>query len=119
MEGEKMMNTLNPQPRPLAEGSSVQLLLVDYAQIPEDFKGFLPNNIHSKVQAHWFYKGLSSEQFSRISPKEGINKDHAWKHLHTIQTSFDIGHNLKTAQVAYLLSKWFDVPEDLLNEVTT
>jgi len=73
-------------------------------EIPEPFwrhKG----TVWNEFQADWFFSGLDEPAFY---PKKGINAEKAYRHLATIQGSWEPAHEHKEAAVAYLASLWFN-----------
>lgn len=58
-----------------------------------------------QVQRDWFYNGLQDVE---SYPKAGVDPAAAWRHLKTIQGSFEPKHEHKEIAVAYLMSLWFD-----------
>jgi len=98
----------------LAFPGSVGDLLPPADAISEEFKTF---NYNKKVdttkgspdawimfQEKWFAFGLKGAD---VTPREGIDKETAFRHLAAIQGSFEPKHEYKVAAVAYLASLWF------------
>lgn len=81
-------------------------LMPKYVDIPDEFKDF-NNRDHKwlRFQSDWFFYGLKNLE---ITPKEGIDKDIALRHLAAIQGSFEPKHEHKESAVAYLASLWFE-----------
>lgn len=52
----------------------------------------------------WFYRGLKSIE---LTPKDGIDRDKAVRHIRTIMGSFEPKHEHKEAACAYLFELWF------------
>ena len=79
-------------------------------------KGLMPTREQMREQppwardlfAAWFYSGLES---LKLTPKEGIDKAKAIRHIRTIMGSFEPKHEDKEAAVAYLLGEWFEPAE--------
>jgi hypothetical protein len=70
--------------------------------IPKEFhRGAWSNKLFSD----WFYAGLKSLE---LTPKEGIDKTKAMRHIRAIMGSFEPKHEHKEAAVAYLLDQWFE-----------
>lgn len=88
----------------VAFGDNVEKLMPRYAKIPKEFKD--GNNYWCAWQSKWFYEGLKDYP----TPKAGIDKKKALRHLATIQKSFEPKHEHKSAAVAYLASLWFETP---------
>lgn len=79
-------------------------LLPKYSEIPDEFKrGGSP---WCRWQQELFFNGL--KEFP--TPKEGIDRDAAIRHLAAINRSFEPKHEHKEAGVAYLASLWFESP---------
>jgi hypothetical protein len=74
-----------------------------YDDIPEEFK--YGNNKWCHIQSEWFFNGIKGAVFT---PKPGIERQLAIRHLAMIQQSFDPSHEHKAAAVAYLMSLWFE-----------
>jgi hypothetical protein len=72
-----------------------------YSSVPEEFKD--RKNPWVAWQQEWFFNGLKSVP----TPKDGIDKDSALRHLAYIQGSWDTAHEHKECAVAYLASRWF------------
>ena len=75
-----------------------------YNDIPKEFYDMY--NPWCRWQSDWFFNGISKDT---VKVKDGINADHAWRHLYRIQSSFQPKHEHKMAAVAYLASLWFDL----------
>jgi hypothetical protein len=60
-----------------------------------------------QFQSQWFFEGISK---NAVKPKTGIDADRAFRHLATIQGSYEPEHEHKEAAVAYLASLWFEKP---------
>lgn len=81
--------------------------LPSWDEIPEDFREGLSDQAHKwrKFQGDWFFGGLMDVE---VDLKEGIDEKTAWRHLGTIQGSYDPKHEHKVAAVAWLASLWFN-----------
>jgi hypothetical protein len=90
----------------LAFPASVRHLMPAYASIPAEFKR--QGNPYVEFQSKWFFSGLKKEEFP--TAKQGIDYDAAMRHLKAIQGSFEPKHEHKSAAVAFLASKWLDLP---------
>lgn len=66
-----------------------------------------PSDEAEKFQMDWFFSGLVSED---LTPKDGINKTEAFRHLKCIQGSFEPKHEEKVRAVALLVDEWFEKP---------
>jgi hypothetical protein len=81
-------------------------LMPAYEDIPEDFRRERgAARKWTEFQSTWFFCGLKDLQ---ITPKPGIDKADALRHLSSIQGSWDPSHQHKQAGVAYLASLWFE-----------
>ena len=77
------------------------------SEIPEEFReqrGEAKKWI--QVVDDWFFSGIHNLV---ATPKVGVDKKTAMRHLKTILSSYDPQHEHKTAGVAWLLSQWFHV----------
>lgn len=85
-------------------------LLPEMEDIPDKYKhpGEGDGIPYIKFQQKWFYQGLKSEDLP--TAKDGINLEHAIRHLQAVQGSFEPKHEHKEAGVAYLASLWLDLP---------
>jgi hypothetical protein len=88
-----------------AFGCNIDRLYPDYSLIPEEFKRFHSQNKWNKLFSDWFFCGLNNLQ---LTPKAGIDKAQALRHIRTIMGSFEPGHNEKEAMCAFLFSEWFE-----------
>lgn len=86
----------------LAFPASVRHLMPPQEDIPDEFKYGATR--WNKLFSDWFFSGLSSLE---LTPKEGVDKDKAMRHIRTIMGSFEPKHEHKEAAVAYLLNEWF------------
>ena len=85
--------------------ASVRDLMPKYEDIPAEFKrGLTPWN---KLVSTWFFCGLKSLD---LTPKDGVDKDKAIRHVRAVMGSFEPKHEHKEAAVAYLASRWLDLP---------
>lgn len=57
-------------------------------------------------QQAWFFNGLPKS--TKVSLKDGVDGEKAFRHLGAIQGSFEPKHEHKEAAVAYLASLWFN-----------
>lgn len=73
---------------------------------PENM-GENPSAEAKKFQGDWFFYGLTSEE---LTPKAGIDKTEAFRHLKCIQGSFEPKHEDKVRAVALLVDEWFEKP---------
>lgn len=73
------------------------------AEIPKEFKN--QDNKWTQFQRDWFFRGIKN---IKATPKPGIDKQMAMRHLTSIQSSWDPDHGHKEAAVAYLASLWFE-----------
>lgn len=84
-------------------GTKALDLMPTYNKIPDEFKN--GDTKWNKVVNTWFYRGLKNAQFT---PKDGVDKNKALKHIKAIMGSFEPKHEHKEAGCAYLLSEWFE-----------
>lgn len=91
------------KPRDITLYDQALLHMPRYDDIPDEFKDH--HNKWAYIAAQWFFKGLRGATFT---PKSGIDKSTALRHLACIQSSFDPQHGHKQAAVAYLMSLWFE-----------
>ena len=82
---------------------TVSFLMPRQADIPEEFRE--RRTKWNRVVSDWFYKGLSGAVFT---PKKGVDRAKALRHIHCIMGSFEPKHEHKESAVAYLLSEWFE-----------
>lgn len=84
-------------------GGGMERLLPPMAAIPVDFKR--GSNKWIRFQQEWFFSGLKNH---KATPKPGVDLAKAWRHLRSIQGSFEPKHEHKEAAVAWLASRWFE-----------
>ena len=75
-------------------------LMPNMSDIPEDLPRWT-----TKLFNDWFFCGL--EKLS-LTPKPGIDKDKALRHIRAIMGSFEPKHQHKEAAVAFYLGEWFE-----------
>lgn len=90
----------------LAFGGKVSVLMPAYSAIPAEFRS--GHGYWCEFQSKWFFEGLDKNALP--TPKEGIDRDAAMRHLAAIQRSYEPKHEHKAAAVAYLASLWFVTP---------
>ena len=79
------------------------------SEIPENFKYERGEALQwIKIANNWFFSGI---QNLVITPKIGIDRNIALRHLKTIMSSYEPSHEHKIIGVAWLMSLWFDVFE--------
>lgn len=88
----------------MAFPASVKHLIPE--EIPKEFKHHR-STVWNKLFSDWFFFGLKSLE---LTPKEGVDKDKALRHIKCIMGSFEPKHEVKESAVAYLLSEWFIDP---------
>lgn len=88
--------------------TDVSHLMPAYEEIPEEFKKQF--NPYVKLTSQWFYKGLEK---TKLKVKPEVNEVNAFNHLFAILSSFEPSHEHKMAGVAYLMSQWFDITEEV------
>lgn len=87
----------------LAFGGNVDKLMPAYDSIPQEFKR--GSTKWNKVFSQWFFSGLTG---ARWTPKEGVDKGKALRHVAAIMASFSPKHEHKEAACAFLMSQWFE-----------
>ena len=70
-----------------------------------------------RFQQQWFYSGIPKDKMPTAKP--GIDSRAAWRHLKTIQGSFEPKHEHKEIAVAYLASRWFDLPGSVSSSIVS
>ena len=86
----------------LAFPASVRHLMPAQADIPDEFRRH--SNRWNRLFSDWFFLGLESLE---LTPKEGVDKAKALRHIRAVMGSFEPKHEHKEAAVAYLLNEWF------------
>ncbi len=73
-----------------------------YDEIPKEFKDRRTkwNDLFSKL----FFNGAEKLE---LKPKDGVDKDAAFRAIKTIMASWEPKHEHKEAACAYLFSEWF------------
>lgn len=84
-------------------GGGIKELMPAYSDIPEEFKS--RSNKWTKVVSDWFYSGLKEVVWT---PKEGIDKEDALRHIKAVMGSWEPKHEHKMAGCAFLLSEFFE-----------
>lgn len=79
-------------------------LLPPWDAIPDDFKQW-PGAGWTRLVSDWFGLGLRRLE---ITPRDGIDRTAAMRHVRAIMGSWDPQHEHKIAGCAYLLSLWFE-----------
>ncbi len=79
-------------------------LLPPYDEIPDEFTRH-PGTTWNKLFNDWFFSGLKSLE---LTPKDGIDKGKALRHIKVAMSGWDSKHEHKESGVAYLMSLWFD-----------
>lgn len=81
--------------------------------LPKDFRENWHQNTHRwcRIPSKWFFKGGSLDEFG-LQPKEGVDAEKAMRAIRACLGSFQPSHEHKIAGVAFMLSEWFDQPED-------
>lgn len=76
------------------------------SDIPAEFRdGRTPQN---DFVSRWFFKGVPGLP----AAKPDVDRQKALRHIKAIMVSFEPKHEDKEAACAYLLSEWFETPED-------
>ncbi len=76
--------------------------------IPKEF--FKSNNYWNKFVSMWFFKGLSND--NALHPRKEVNPEKALIAVRSIIGSYGLEHDYKIAACAYLMSQWFNQPEE-------
>jgi len=97
----------------IAFSSDLEGFIPSMDEIPEEFKQFNPNNKWLRVQADWFFCGIT---IVNIVPKPDVDVQKAMRHLAVIQRSLEPSHEHKEAAVAFLMSEWFEEFEYTVNK---
>ena len=92
----------------MAFPTNVRELMPRMEDIPKEFKDRNNGTEWNRLFGDWFYNGLESLD---LTPKEGIDKEQALRHIQTVMGSWEPKHEHKEAAVAYLLSLWFTDPK--------
>ena len=85
--------------------ANVSHLMPKMSDIPKEFH--YGHTVWNKLVSEWFFCGVNN---LKLTPKEGIDKDAALRHVKTVMGSFEPKHEHKEAACAYLLSQWFTDP---------
>lgn len=93
-------------PLDLAFGGDIRKLMPAYRDLPEAFRR--ERDDFSPIVNKWFFSGLDT---NALKAKDGIDKTAAFQHCRAIMCSFEPSHEHKIAGVAWLMSKWFEVPK--------
>ena len=88
----------------------IDSLIVPEADIPKEFS-MMNNNKWVKLFEDMFFMGI---KIIEATPKQGIDRSMAFKHIRCIASDWGISQEHKTACCAYLFSLWF---EDIKYEV--
>ena len=86
-------------------GGDISKLMPQYRDLPEEFRR--ERDPFSPLVNKWFFSGLDHKT---LKAKEGIDRNAAFAHCKAIMVSFEPSHEHKVAGVAWLMSKWFEVP---------
>lgn len=85
----------------LAFGGRIAKLMPTY----EELRGIKIDPKWERLFSEWFFLGLKSLE---LTPKEGIDKSKAIRHIRAIMGSFEPKHEHKERGCAYLLSQFFE-----------
>ena len=72
-------------------------------EIPDEFK--YGHNKWCKFVSTWFFQGI--QKGFEATPKEGVDRKLALRHIGAILSSWDPKHEHKEAAAAYLMSEYF------------
>lgn len=84
--------------------TDVSHLMPKWEEIPEEFREFR-GTPWNEIFNVWFYSGLKN---MKATPKPGIDRNKAIRHIMTIMRSFEPKHEHKEAAVSFLMSEWFE-----------
>ncbi|EGT5675337.1 hypothetical protein AGJ34_20420 [Cronobacter dublinensis subsp. dublinensis] len=87
-------------------GGMPMKILPPYDIIPDEFK--TSKNVWHDLINHWFYKGLSREQFP--TPKPDIELGLALANIQACLVCREPKHEHKIAGAAFLADLWFEKP---------
>lgn len=82
---------------------SIDELLPSYRDLPEEFQR--ERHEGCRIAQGWFFEGLKRD----LTPRQGIDKPTALRHLKACLGSFEPKHEHKIAGCGYLLAKWFEI----------
>lgn len=85
----------------MALPAKVSHMMPEYKEIPRTFEN---QEKWERLVSEWFFCGVKN---LNMTPREGIDKAKALRHIKTIMGSFEPQHEHKGAACAYLLSLWF------------
>lgn len=71
----------------------------------------------SRIVGNWFFAGLPQE--TKFTPRDGVDKSKALRHVNTVMRSFEPKHEHKELGCAFLLDQFFsdiDVPKKAMDE---
>jgi hypothetical protein len=88
-------------------------LMPAYSDIPEEFKNFNRPTKWNKLVSEMFFFGLKS---LKLTPKAGVDKDKAMKHIRSVLTSWVPKHEHKEAGCSFLFNEWFEDAQWEANE---
>lgn len=103
MKTASMFQAVDVSDLELAFGGDMSKLMPPYVDIPAQFKK--PRGTKwNELASDWFFSGVKNLQ---LTPREGVDKQKALRHIAAILRSFQPKHEHKEASVAYLLEQWF------------
>lgn len=85
--------------------------LPDWNDIPEEFRQHNGTRFN-KIASLIFFKGGRLVDYG-LSPKSGIDPRRAFRAIQCCLGSFEPSHEHKEAGVAFMLSEWFEMTEDV------
>lgn len=80
--------------------------------IPEAFKRY-DFTYWNKFINRWLFFGIEKKVLESLIPKQGVDKIKALKAITAILHSFEPKHEHKEAGAAFLMSEWFENPEEI------
>lgn len=91
----------------IAFPANVDKLMPPQASIPEDF--VCGRTFWNKLFHHIFFYGADLRP---LKAKTDVDKQLALRHLRAVMGSFEPKHEHKESASAYLLSLWFELPDE-------
>jgi len=103
-----MMEVVEVSDAQIASGR-IDGIIPKYDEIPKEYKDMCPKDqkiakMH-KFMETWFFCGVGNVKFI---PKEGIDKDKAFRMVSCVIRSWEPSHEHKEAAVTYMLCEFFD-----------
>ena len=90
----------------IAFGGRTDQLLPAENEIPREY--WMRSNAWVKTVSRWFFKGATVAEVDALTPKAGVDKTAALRHLRAVLGSWEPKHEHKESGCAYLASLWFE-----------